>query len=480
MGLIKAAKSAIESTMHEQWKEAIRCEDMGNDVLMVRKTTETGVISNGSTIIVAPGQCAVIFDNGKVIDATAEDGIYTFDTSSTPSFFAGQFKETFKEMWQRFTYNGATAKEQYVFYFNLKEITENKFGTQTPINYQDWSHPIPNKMTNSLSPLSVKVRCYGVYSFRISNPALFMQMKAGTADVFRTSSITEQMRSEVTNAFQNILNELGDANHKVPVLELSSNTDEIKEIMNERVFDEPIRARGLQLVSFSIGPVTLDEASEQYIKDYEFASNDYLQQAKITSSYANAVENAAQNAHGAATGFMGIGMVNMASNGMVGGTANNVWQNPNNGGNTISVDPYANNVNQTNENNRQSSAQAEAEEPILNQSVANQSPVAENNSETMQPTPINNIPEAEKQPEEKQSQVVNQLLGDKDPALDNSLAEAKETVGEFPMQNDVEETAQDEVISNSSETVGHKMCLKCGNINPANAKFCNNCGNQLN
>ena len=88
MGLIKAAVSAIGSTLHDQWKEAIRCEEMGNDILMMKKTTKNGVISNGSTIIVGQGQCAIIYDNGKVIDATAEEGFYTFDSSSTPSFFA--------------------------------------------------------------------------------------------------------------------------------------------------------------------------------------------------------------------------------------------------------------------------------------------------------------------------------------------------------------------------------------------------------
>ena len=91
MGLFKAAKDAIGGTLADQWKEAIRCEDMTNNVLMVKKTTPNGVISNKSTIIVAPGQCAVIFDNGKVIDATAEEGFYQFDSSTSPSFFAGVF-----------------------------------------------------------------------------------------------------------------------------------------------------------------------------------------------------------------------------------------------------------------------------------------------------------------------------------------------------------------------------------------------------
>ena len=133
MGLIKAAASAIGSTLHDQWKEAIRCEDLGNEILMKKVSTPNNVISAGSTIIVQPGQCAITVDNGKVIDATAEEGVYKFDESSTPSFFAGQFKNTFKEMFARFTYNGQSAKEQYVLFFNVKEIMHNKFGTATPV-----------------------------------------------------------------------------------------------------------------------------------------------------------------------------------------------------------------------------------------------------------------------------------------------------------------------------------------------------------
>ena len=107
MGLIKAAISAVGGTFKDQWKDLISCEDMGNDILMVKKTTSTGQISKDSRIIVAPGQVAVIYDSGAILDATAEEGAYTFDQSSSPTFFAGQFGDVFKEMWQRFTYGGA-------------------------------------------------------------------------------------------------------------------------------------------------------------------------------------------------------------------------------------------------------------------------------------------------------------------------------------------------------------------------------------
>lgn len=330
MGLIKAAKDAIGSTLHDQWKEAIRCENMTNDVLMVKKTTPTGVITNKSAIIVAPGQCAVIYDNGRVIDATAEDGFYTFDSSSSPSFFAGQFGAVFKEMWQRFTFNGATAKEQAVFFFNIKEIMDNKFGTPAPIPFQDWSHPIPNQMTNTLTPLRVQIKCFGKFTFSIMDPALFMQKLAGTADIYKKDQVVEQLRSEVIAVFQNVTNELGTSKYKVPVLEMPSQTDEIRQMMDEKVFDEKIRERGIKIDSFAVESVTLDEESEKKIDDYELSSNAYMQQGKMVSAYSEAVKSAAENSGGAMNGFMGIGMMNMNTGNVVGGAVSGPWNNTEN------------------------------------------------------------------------------------------------------------------------------------------------------
>lgn len=322
MGLIKAAVGAVGSTLHDQWKEAIRCEDMPNDVLMVKKTTPNGVISNGSTVIVGPGQCAIIYDNGRIVDASAEEGVYTFSDSSTPSLFAGQFGGMFKEMWQRFTYNGATSKQQAVFFFNIKEILDNKFGTPAPVPYKDWGHPIMNARTNSYLAMSVEVKCFGKYTFRISDPFLFMSQIAGTADVYRKADLVEQMRSEVIGAFSNVMNSLGSDKYKIEVLELPNKTDEIKKIMDENVFDEPIRKRGISLVSFIVESLTLDDKSKEKIDNYEIGGDAYQQQGVMTGAYANAVQNAANNSNGAANGFMGIGMMNMASGNAFGGVAN--------------------------------------------------------------------------------------------------------------------------------------------------------------
>lgn len=325
MGLIKATKGAIGSTLKDQWKETIRCEDMTNDILMVRKTTETGVISNGSVIVVEPGQCAMIYDNGKVVDATAEEGEYIFDTSSTPSFFAGKFGDVFKEMWQRFTYNGVSAKQQEVFFFNMKEIMGNRFGTAIPIPFQDWSHPLVNEMTNTISPLRVEIKCFGNYTFKILNPALFMSHIAGTSEIYRKSDLAEQIKSEIIEMLQNIMNELGNSEHKVAVLELPSQTDEIKEILNKRECDKKIMERGLSIISFVIESVTLTDESEEKIDNYEYNTNSFLQKGRMVDAYANAMESAAKNPHGILNGMMGVGVVNIASNETIKNVANKAF-----------------------------------------------------------------------------------------------------------------------------------------------------------
>lgn len=326
MGLIKAAVSAVGSTLADQWKEYIRCEDLGQDILMKKVTTKNGVISKDSAIQVSPGQTAIILQNGKVLDATAEEGIYTFDESTTPSFFAGQFGAVFKDMWTRFTFNGATGKEQVVFYLNTKDIINNNYGTPAPVPYQDWSHPVPNQMTGEVTPLRVSVKCFGKYTFKINDPAIFMSKIAGTADEYRKEELVEQMRAEVVGAFQNVLNELGNSAHKVPVLELPSSTDEIKKMMEEKVFDQPIRDRGLSIVGFVVESVTLDDESNKKIDNYELSSNSYMQQGSLVGSYGQAVQDAAKNEGGAMNGFMGVGMMNMASGNMFGAAVSNATQ----------------------------------------------------------------------------------------------------------------------------------------------------------
>lgn len=323
MGLIKAAKSAIKGTFGDQFLTLIKCDDMDNEILMKKVTTEDGVIAKKSAIIVAPGQVAVLYDNGNILDATAEAGTYTFDRSSTPSFFGGDFGDVFKDMWSRFKYGGAVNKEQAVFFINIKEILDNKFGTPNPIPYKDWGHLLLNPRTNTHLPMSVEVKCFGKYTFKITDPALFMSELAGVSEVYTKNDLEEQIRTEVIYAFSNILNSLGEEEHKIEALSLPNKTDEIKAIMDEEEFDKNIRNRGVTLKSFTIESVTLDAESKKKIDQYELGGDVYQQQATLTESYARAVENASKNESGFGEGFMGIGVMNMTSGNIFGATAQN-------------------------------------------------------------------------------------------------------------------------------------------------------------
>lgn len=311
MGLIKAAVQAIGSTFGDQFLSTISCEDMGNDILMVKKEDKNGTIAKGSRIIVAPSQVAVIYDSGKILDATAEPGAYTFDASSTPSFFAGQFGPVFKEMWERFKFGGGIAKEQAVFFINTKEIVGNKFGTPNPIPYRDWGHALLNARNGGYTPMRLDIKCYGTYTFRISNPATFMSNMAGVAEVYKKDLLVEQMRSEVIASFTNVLNSLSEDEHKIEALALPNKTDEIKNIMSQENFDGAINNRGVSIVSFAVESVTLTEESKDKIDKYELAGDQFQQQGVLTEAYANAIQDAAKNANGSMHGFVGMGMMNM-------------------------------------------------------------------------------------------------------------------------------------------------------------------------
>lgn len=144
MGLIKAVVGAVGGTLGDQWKEYFYCDALPADVLVRKGSKRIGgkssnkhgsdnVITDGSGIAVADGQCLVIVNNGKVSEICAEPGEYTFNSGESPSVFSGSFGESvgavFKDMIGRFTYGGQAGRDQRVYYFNTKELTDSKFGT---------------------------------------------------------------------------------------------------------------------------------------------------------------------------------------------------------------------------------------------------------------------------------------------------------------------------------------------------------------
>jgi len=180
-----------------------------------------------------------------------------------------------------------------------------------------------NARTNSYIAMTVKIKCSGKYTFQIADPFLFMSRIAGLSEVYKKDDIVEQIRSEVIGAFRNVLNSLGSDQYKIEAMDLSNKTDEIKQIMDQEVFDQPIRDRGLKLLSFVVENLDVDEASQEKFDKYEIGGDAYQQQGELVSGFSEGVVNASQNSAGAVNGFMGMGMLNMTSGNMFGGVATN-------------------------------------------------------------------------------------------------------------------------------------------------------------
>lgn len=318
MGLIKAGIGALGGTLADQWKEFFYCEALDKEVLVIKgqkritgRSSNTrgndNIISNGSGIAVADGQCMIIVEQGKVVEVCAEPGEYTYDSSTEPSIFAGSLgesiKQTFKTIGKRFTYGGDTGKDQRVYYFNTKELIDNKFGTP---------NPIPFRVVDSKVGLDidVSVRCSGVYSYKIADPLLFYTNVCGNVELeYSREELDGQLKTEFISALQPAFGRLSNLGLR-PSQIVSYNT-ELENAMNEALSAKWISLRGLKVVSVSIGSVTIPDEDAEMIKQVQrnaVMQNPTMAAATLVGAQADAMKAAASNPSGAMAGFMGMNM----------------------------------------------------------------------------------------------------------------------------------------------------------------------------
>ena len=330
MGLIRAAKGAVGGVLADQWKEFFYCEAMPKEVLLTkgqkritsRSSNTSGndnIISNGSGIAVADGQCMIIVDQGKIVEVCAEPGEFTYDSSSEPSIFTGNLKdsikETFKIVGRRFTYGGDTGKDQRVYYFNTKEILDNKFGTPNPIPFRVVDARIR-------FDLDLSVRCSGVYSYRIADPLLFYTNVCGNVPrEYKRDEIDAQLKTEFISALQPAFGELSEL--QIRPNQLVTHTAELEAALNNALSEKWGEMRGLEVVSVALGSVTLPEEDQERLRKAQEAAvytDPSMGAAVTTVAAAEAMKKAAENPNGAMTGFMGMGMAMNA-----GGSAANLY-----------------------------------------------------------------------------------------------------------------------------------------------------------
>ena len=321
MGLIRAAMGAAGGVMADQWKEYFYCEAMPADLLATRgwkrqsgRSANTkgndNIISNGSIVAVADGQCAMIVEQGKVVDMCAEPGEYTYDTGSAPTLFSGDLSESigavFQNIGKRFTFGGEAPMDQRIYYFNTKELVGNKYGTPSPV---------PFRVVDQRAgiDIDIAIRCFGEYSYRITNPILFYTNVCGNVEEgYTRDEIDGQLKSELMTALQPAFAKISDMGIRYSAL--PGHTMELAEALNDVLSAKWGKLRGIEIVSFGVSSVKASEEDEQMLKEMQQAKayvNPGMAAANLARAQANAMQDAAKNTGGAAVGFMGM---NMAQN----------------------------------------------------------------------------------------------------------------------------------------------------------------------
>ena len=322
MGLIKAAMGAAGGVMADQWKEFFYCDAIPENVLAVKGQKKTGkrssntkgddnVISNGSVIAVADGQCMLIVDQGKIVDMCAVAGEYTYDMSSEPSIFTGELgegiKNVFNNMANRFTFGGEAPKDQRIYYFNTKELIGNKYGTPSPV---------PFRVVDQRAGIDIDVgiRCFGEYSYHISNPMLFYTNVCGNvSEEYTRDRLDSQLKTELLTALQPAFAKIGE--NGIRYSQLPGHTLELADALNEVLSKKWRDLRGIEIVSFGVSSVTADEEDEKMLKELQRNAafmDPTRAAAHLVGSQGDAMKMAANNQGGAAMAFMGMNMAGQA------------------------------------------------------------------------------------------------------------------------------------------------------------------------
>ena len=323
MGLIKAAKDAVSSMLADQWREYFYCDALSNDILAAKgrrrasggRNSNKGmdnVISNGSVIAVNEGQCMMIVEQGGIAEFCAEAGEFVYDNSTEPSLFYGDLgenlKETFKTLGKRFSFGGAAAKDQRVYFFNTKEIMNNLYGTATPIPFRYIDDNIGLDM-------DVSIRCNGSYSFRIADPLLFYQNVCGNvSDTYSRGEIQNQMKAELMTAMQPALGKVSSL--RVRVSDIPSHVTELVDAVNAELSVKWQKTRGIVVVSMTMNPPSMPEDISKKISELQTTAtlrNANMAAATLAGAQAEAMKAAASNtAAGPMMAFANMNMANAA------------------------------------------------------------------------------------------------------------------------------------------------------------------------
>lgn len=322
MGLIKAILGATGGVLADQWKEYFYCDSMSADVLCKKgqkkitgrssnKKGDENIITNGSVISIAEGQCMLIVEQGKVVEVCAEPGEFTWDSSTEPSVFSGDFgqglKDSFSNIGKRFTFGGEAPKDQRVYFINTKELIGNKYGTPSPV---------PFRVVDARAgiDIDINIRCFGEYSYKIVDPVVFYtNICSNVSDEFTRDNLDSQLRSELLTALQPAFARISSMGIRYSYL--PGHTTELSQFLKEELSAKWKGNRGLEIQTVGISSIKAEEEDEKMLKELQ-KNTAYLDPSKaaaaLVGAQVDAMRGAANNESGAAFGFMGMNMASQA------------------------------------------------------------------------------------------------------------------------------------------------------------------------
>lgn len=329
MGIIRAITGAVGGALADSWQEVIEPSPMGeNDCLVPgRLVTQNGrgqnkkgfenIVSNGSIIHVYDKQLMILVDGGKIVDFTAEPGYFKVDNSSMPSLFAGQFGDAVKNTFERVKFGGIPSQSQRVFYLNLQEMKNIKFGTPNAINYFD-----------NFYNAELFIRAHGTYSVHIREPFKFYQEVIPKAAVTENRAVNfqelnQQYCDEFIEALASAINQYSADGNRISFI--TSKSRELGKYMADTLDEEWNQLRGMEVVSVGI-KVSYDEESQALINMRNkgaMMSDAAVQQGYVAANISEGLKDAGSNANGAMAGFMGMGVGMNAGSNVLGGYMQN-------------------------------------------------------------------------------------------------------------------------------------------------------------
>lgn len=318
MGLISAALGTVNGVLADQWKEYFYCEALPENVLAVKGVKRASgrsantkgsdnIITSGSVVAVADGQCMIIVDQGQIVEVCAQPGEFVYDASTEPSIFSGSLGQgihtVFEQIGKRFAFGGEPPKDQRIYYFNTKELIGNKYGTP---------NPVPFRVVDQRAgiDIDVSIRCFGEYSYRITNPLLFYANVCGNVtQAYTRDNLDSQLKTELLTALQPAFAKLSEMGIRYSAL--PGHTMELSDALNEVLSNKWRDLRGIEIVSLGVSSVSASEEDEAMLKELQknaAFTNPNLAAANLVGAQAQAMKDAANNAGGAAVGFMGMNM----------------------------------------------------------------------------------------------------------------------------------------------------------------------------